>query len=116
MGVVGASVVVAAPAQAAGPSNCELGFFCNYRDINYGTQMTSFQFYIPYYDSYGMHDNISGVWNQGRTSNARIYKDARYGGSSYLIPRGNGDGNMHDAIGTVSVSGWADSIDSAQFI
>lgn len=116
VGVAGATIITAAPAQAAGPSNCELGLFCNYRDINYGAQMKSFQFNIPYYWEWGMHDNVSGVWNNGRTSNARIYVNENFGGSNYLIPRGSGDGNMTDTVGTVTVSGFNDSIDSARFI
>jgi hypothetical protein len=39
-----------------------------------------------------------------------------FGGSNYLIPRGSGDGNMTDTVGTVTVSGFNDSIDSARFI
>lgn len=115
-GAVGASVVAAAPAQAAGPSNCALGYFCNYKDQLYSTQMKSFEYNIPFYSDWGMHDNISSVWNNGRTSNARIYIDYNFGGSNVLIPRGAGDGNMTDTAGTVTVLGFNDAIDSAKYI
>ncbi|MFP3466207.1 peptidase inhibitor family I36 protein [Leifsonia sp. SIMBA_070] len=113
---VGVGVAGAAPAQAAGPANCGAGYFCNYRDAPYSVFMTPFQFNIPNYGAYGMHDNISGVFNNGNTNNARIYKNENYGGENLLIPRGQGDGNMHDAAGVVTVLGFADAIDSGRFV
>ena len=110
------ALVAAAPAEAAGPANCAAGYFCNYRDAPYSAFMTPFLYNIANYGAYGMHDNISGVFNNGNTNNARVYKNENYGGESWIFPRGQGDGNMHDAVGVVTVYGFADSIDSARFI
>lgn len=114
--VAAAVVLAAAPAHAAGPSNCKAGFFCNYRDAPYSVFMTPFEFNIPVYGAYGMHDNISGVYNNGKTLDVRVFKNERFAGESFLIPKGSGDGNMHDAAGVVTVYGFADSIDSARFV
>jgi Peptidase inhibitor family I36 len=114
--VAGAGLVAASPAQAAGPSNCPSGYVCNYRDINYSVYMTPFQYNIPKYGSYNMHDNVSGVWNNGRSNSARIYVDENYLGKNFLIPRGAGDGNLTDILGVVTVPGFNDSIDSAKFV
>jgi hypothetical protein len=110
------AVVAAAPAQAAGPANCAPGYFCNYRDAPYSVFMTPFLYNISNYGAFGMHDTISGVFNNGNTNSARVYKNENYGGESLLFPRGQGDGNLHDAVGVVTVYGFADAIDSARFV
>ena len=113
VGLVAGGAIVATPAQAA-QSDCQLGYACNWRDTNYGAFMTPFQYDIDNYGYFGMHDNISSVYNNGRSMGARFWENNGFTGAYFNLPLKAADSQMHDGSGYAP--NWGDRIDSGKFV
>lgn len=113
-GIAGASLLSAAPANAAA-SACPSGAACAWIVSNFEGAHLGFQNSIENYRDYGFNDAISSVYNNGNSSVVRFYKDKTWKGASFPLARGTGDGNLNNAAG-FAPTGFNDVISSGKFV
>jgi hypothetical protein len=100
---VGATLVVAAPSQAA-PNACGIYQGCTYEDANYGQGHINFNYNVPRYTDVGWwvptkhpltNDAASSAFNNGHSGQwIRVYEKDRYQGRYVTIEKNQGVPNL----------------------
>jgi hypothetical protein len=114
VGVVASSLIVVSPASAA-LSECPSGAACSWIDANWVGYLTPFYSGISSYSAYGMNDKPSAVYNNGNTSQVRMYQDEGYGNAYFSLPIKVGDADLGNFDGYVAF-GWNNRISSGKFV
>ncbi|MFF1505925.1 peptidase inhibitor family I36 protein [Streptomyces sp. NPDC058326] len=89
-----AGIGLGAAASPAAASPCPSGMLCAYLYTNYVGDPGTVEFNNTNLLQYNKFNNAVSVSNSGRDCSVRIYSGTGYTGSSVVIPRGYGIGNL----------------------
>lgn len=120
-----ASALGVSAVATAAPTGCASGNLCMWRDSGYetaGVQTHEMWFSLKYSDfrtryytgTQSAHDNGSSIYNNGNFYSVYMYVNTNYGGASFILAKGTGDGNLGSGTSPVP-GGFNDELDSGCF-
>ena len=123
----GLAIVGAGMPAHASQTGCASGYTCLWEDTNYLTNgdaynEAAFEFYHTNFRYWGawsginyVNDKTSSLYNNGRMSTVYMFNDSGFSGTFFSLSRGTGDGSLHNTVGNVPYSGFADELSSGCF-